>query len=54
MSSLAETRRQCIRESREGKFQLAMSYPTLRQQVAIGVTVLDFDHDGWMDLAFTH
>ena len=24
--------------------------PTL----AFGVAVLDFDHDGWMDLAFTH
>ena len=21
---------------------------------AVGVAVLDFDHDGWMDLAFTH
>ncbi len=24
------------------------------QQPTVGVTVLDFDHDGWMDLAFTH
>jgi tetratricopeptide (TPR) repeat protein len=23
-------------------------------QPTVGVTVLDFDHDGWMDLAFTH
>jgi tetratricopeptide (TPR) repeat protein len=37
---------------REGKFPqfspISFSSPTL------GVAVLDFDHDGWMDLAFTH
>jgi len=37
---------------REGKFL----QPALIQspQPAVGVAALDFDHDGWMDLAFTH
>ncbi len=39
---------------REGKF--ANKHPWLQQMpgVSPGVAVLDFDHDGWMDLAFTH
>ncbi len=36
---------------REGAFKiLEMAFPGL----SVGVTGLDFDHDGWMDLAFTH
>ncbi|MFZ0773970.1 MAG: FG-GAP-like repeat-containing protein [Candidatus Sulfotelmatobacter sp.] len=38
---------------REGKFKATFpmrGVPT----PAFGVAVLDFDHDGWMDLAFTH
>ncbi len=36
---------------REGKF---VPHALIQlQQPAVGVAVLDFDHDGWMDLAFT-
>src|SRR5579883_1042603 len=37
---------------REGKFLSLQSAPAIKD--AFGVTVLDFDKDGWMDLAFTH
>src|SRR5271165_5426861 len=37
---------------REGKF--ALREPIAAPAPARGVAVLDFDHDGWMDLAFTH
>jgi tetratricopeptide (TPR) repeat protein len=37
---------------REGKFIPHALIQT--QKPAVGVAVLDFDHDGWMDLAFTH
>jgi tetratricopeptide (TPR) repeat protein len=41
---------------REGKFtQLpGIDFPKENLPPAVGVTVLDFDKDGWMDLAFTH
>jgi hypothetical protein len=38
---------------REGKF-LLQPWPTEFSAPTVGVAVLDFDHDGWMDLAFTH
>ncbi len=37
---------------REGKFVLHALIHS--QQPAVGVAVLDYDHDGWMGLAFTH
>jgi tetratricopeptide (TPR) repeat protein len=37
---------------REGKFIARRLWPEAAP--AFGVTALDFDHDGWMDLAFTH
>ena len=37
---------------REGKFCRARA-DRVRCSLAVGVAVLDFDHDGWMDLAFT-
>jgi tetratricopeptide (TPR) repeat protein len=37
---------------REGKFNLVQPVPD--SAPTLGVAVLDFDHDGWMDLAFTH
>ncbi|HEX6805740.1 MAG TPA: FG-GAP-like repeat-containing protein [Terriglobales bacterium] len=50
-----------FRNPREGKFiaETPIGFPTETRPTpftapAIGVTVLDFDHDGWMDLAFTH
>ena len=39
---------------REGRFVLRKLFPSSLTAVAVGVTVLDFNHDGWMDLAFTH
>jgi tetratricopeptide (TPR) repeat protein len=38
---------------REGRFRTPVSWP-YALAVSSGVAVLDFDHDGWMDLAFTH
>jgi tetratricopeptide (TPR) repeat protein len=42
---------QIFENRREGKFHLV---PTEERPPAAGVAVLDFNHDGWMDLAFTH
>jgi tetratricopeptide (TPR) repeat protein len=39
---------------REGKFLPRKPWSTPMPAPAVGVAVLDFDHDGWMDLAFTH
>ena len=38
---------------REGKFRV-FDPPLAFVGGSSGVAVLDFDHDGWMDLAFTH
>ena len=37
---------------REGKFPALEGEPAIKD--AVGVAVLDFNKDGWMDLAFTH
>jgi Flp pilus assembly protein TadD len=42
---------QLFENPREGKFKLV---PTKGPAITAGVAALDFDHDGWMDLAFTH
>jgi tetratricopeptide (TPR) repeat protein len=39
---------------REGKFPPRRLWSAPMLAPAVGVAVLDFDHDGWMDLAFTH
>jgi tetratricopeptide (TPR) repeat protein len=41
-----------FKNPREGKFvpETPIAYPT----PTVGVAALDFDHDGWMDIAFTH
>jgi tetratricopeptide (TPR) repeat protein len=39
---------------REGAFKTPEVWPDGRPSRAVGLAVLDFDHDGWMDLAFTH
>jgi Tfp pilus assembly protein PilF len=41
---------------REGKFSAlpAIDFAKEKLPPAVGVTVFDFDKDGWMDLAFTH
>jgi len=39
---------------REGMFRAREVWPEGGPKSAVGVAVIDFDHDGWMDLAFTH
>jgi hypothetical protein len=39
---------------REGKFPARKPWSGSMPEPAVGATVLDFNHDGWMDLAFTH
>jgi Tfp pilus assembly protein PilF len=39
---------------REGKFPERKPWSGDVPELALGVTALDFNHDGWMDLAFTH
>jgi tetratricopeptide (TPR) repeat protein len=39
---------------REGKFLVRQPWASPMPAPSVGVAVLDFNHDGWMDLAFTH
>ncbi len=39
---------------REGKFLERWPWPSPMFAPTAGIAVLDFDHDGWMDLALTH
>src|SRR5882672_32710 len=39
---------------REGKFSAREPWSAAMPAPAVGISVLDFDKDGWMDLAFTH
>jgi tetratricopeptide (TPR) repeat protein len=39
---------------REGKFPIRQPWSGAMPERSTAVAVLDFDHDGWMDLAFTH
>jgi tetratricopeptide (TPR) repeat protein len=39
---------------REGKFTAREPWSAAMPAPAVGISVLDFDKDGWMDLAFTH
>ena len=39
---------------REGKFKTIHPWSDSIQHKTFGTAVLDFDHDGWMDVAFTH
>jgi len=39
---------------REGKFSAREPWSAAMPAPAVGIAVLDFDKDGWMDLAFTH
>ncbi len=39
---------------REGAFRIRDPWTNGIHGSTIGISVLDFDHDGWMDIAFTH
>ncbi len=39
---------------REGKWSAVQPWSSPMPAPTMGVSALDFDHDGWMDLAFTH
>ena len=39
---------------REGRFPARKPWSTEMPAPTVGVTVLDFNHDGWMDMTFTH
>jgi tetratricopeptide (TPR) repeat protein len=39
---------------REGKFAARRPWPKVRPEITLGVAVLDFNKDSWMDLAFTN
>jgi len=39
---------------REGSFKAKRPWSTPVPSLTVGLTAFDFDHDGWMDLAFTH
>ncbi len=39
---------------REGKFKQQRPWSSPMPALTFGATVLDFNHDGWMDVAFTH
>jgi tetratricopeptide (TPR) repeat protein len=43
-----------LQNPREGKFIVKRIWPTSFPSATRGVSVFDFDHDGWMDTAFTH
>ncbi len=44
-----------LENPREGKFIARKPWSGARMTLpTMGIAVLDFDHDGWMDLAFTH
>ena len=39
---------------REGTFPIRRPWGSLMTASTVGIAVLDFNHDGWMDFAFTH
>ncbi len=43
-----------LENPREGKFPARKPWAMAMPGPVRGVAVLDFDHDGWMDVAFTH
>jgi tetratricopeptide (TPR) repeat protein len=43
-----------LQNPREGKFLVKRLWSSPMPAPATGAAVLDFDHDGWMDVAFTH
>jgi tetratricopeptide (TPR) repeat protein len=51
---VTESKPTIFENPREGKFSKRTPWSGPMPGAALGVAVLDFDHDGWMDLAFTH
>ena len=49
-----ESGRYIFENPREGKFIQRKPWSTPNACPRVGVAVLDFNHDGWMDIAFTH
>ncbi|HEX6820984.1 MAG TPA: FG-GAP-like repeat-containing protein [Candidatus Sulfotelmatobacter sp.] len=43
-----------LENPREGKFKERRLWPDPVRMSLTGVSILDFDHDGWMDFALTH
>jgi len=43
-----------LENPREGKFIARQPWSPAMPSATAGIAALDFDHDGWMDLAFTH
>ena len=43
-----------LENPREGKFPVRKPWPSAIGTPVMGLAVLDFNHDEWMDLAFTH
>jgi tetratricopeptide (TPR) repeat protein len=43
-----------LENPREGKFKERRLWPDPVRMSPTGVSILDFDHDGWMDFALTH
>jgi tetratricopeptide (TPR) repeat protein len=43
-----------LENPREGKFKERRLWPDPVRNSPTGISILDFDHDGWMDFAFTH
>ena len=43
-----------LENPREGKFRATSIGESAANDPSLAISVLDFDHDGWMDLAFTH
>ncbi|MGB8918161.1 MAG: FG-GAP-like repeat-containing protein, partial [Candidatus Sulfotelmatobacter sp.] len=51
---VTESKPTILENPREGKFLVRTPWSSPMPGAALGVAVLDLDHDGWMDLAFTH
>jgi Flp pilus assembly protein TadD len=43
-----------LENPREGKFRAKSLWELAVPDLSLAISVLDFNHDGWMDLAFTH